>query len=64
MGVDQAAARDLELVDELQVAPIGDVLELAGLDHPPDRHGAVVLDDRRLGFNAAHIHLLASGSVD
>ncbi len=54
--VDQASTRDLELVDQLQEATVGDVLELAGLDHPPDRNGAVVLDDRRLGLNAAHVH--------
>ena len=56
VGVDQPSARDLELVDQLEVATVGDVFELSGLDHPPDRNGAVVLDDRRLGLNAAHVH--------
>ena len=55
--IHQAASRHLEFVDQLEEAAVGDVLELAGLDHPPHRNGPVVLDDGCLGLNAAHVHV-------
>jgi hypothetical protein len=54
--VDEPAACDLELADELEVTAVGDVLELAGVHEPPDRHRAVVLDDRRDIFDRPHVH--------
>src|SRR5207247_9318186 len=54
--VDLAAALHLELADELEDPALGDVSHLAGLDQPPHRHRAVVLDDRRHLFDRSHVH--------
>ena len=54
--VDLAAALHLELADELEEPALGDVSHLAGLDQPPHRHRAVVLDDRRHLFDRSHVH--------
>ena len=54
--VDEPAARDLELADELEVAALGDVEHLARVHEPPHGHGAVVLDDRLDVFDRPHVH--------
>ena len=54
--VDEPAARDLELADELEVPALGDVEHLARVDEPPHGHGAVVLDDRLDFFDRPHVH--------
>ena len=54
--IDQPAARNLELADELEEATVGDLLHLARVHEPPHGHGAVVLDDRRHLFDRPHVH--------
>ena len=54
--VDIASALHLELVDQLEEATVGGLLDLAGLHHPPHRHRAVVLDDGGDVFDVAYVH--------
>ena len=63
MGLDPTSPRHLELVHQLEEAPLGGVPELAGIDHPPHGHGAVVLDDRRGVLDVAYVHRHGRGHL-
>ena len=58
--VDEPAARDLELADELEVPALGDVEHLPRVHQPPHGHGAVVLDDRLDVLDRPHVHFVTS----